>query len=55
MKKYFKGNEYRHPQLPYVLQTEEGVDAVNEAIEFLANKAFIKEELLRDEPLDMAA
>ena len=55
MKKYFKGNEFRHPKLNYILQTEEGVEAINEAIEFLANKTFIKEALIRDDNLDKAA
>ena len=31
------------------------MDAINEAIEFLANKAFIKDPLIREESLDMAA
>lgn len=55
MKKYFKGTEYRHPKLNYILQTEEGVNAVDEAIEFLANKSIIKDPLLRDSSLDGAA
>ena len=55
MKLYFKGKEYRNPKLNYFIQTEEGVDAVDEAIDFLQNKAFKKGELERDENLDKSA
>lgn len=55
MKKYFKGTEYRHPKLNYILQTEEGVKALDEAIEFLANHSVIKNPLMRDSSLDGAA
>lgn len=55
MKKFFKGKEYRNPKFNYLLQTEEGVDAVNDAIEFLANKSVLKLPLERDESLDQAA
>ena len=55
MKKYFKGKEYRNPELSYYLLTEEGVDAVDEAIKFLSEKAFVKEPLERSEELEKAA
>ena len=55
MKTYFKGKEYRNPKLNYFLQTEEGVDAVDDAIDFLENKVFKKKELERDDRLDGSA
>ena len=55
MRNFFKGKEYRNPKLNYYLLTEEGVDAVNEAIDFLQNKAFHKDPLERNENLDQSA
>ena len=55
MKNYFKGKEYRNPKLNYFIQTEEGVDAVEDAIEFLNSKVFKKSPLERDENLDNSA
>jgi len=51
MKTFFKGKEYRNPKLKYYLMTEEGIDAVNDAIHFLENKVFKKNALERDEAL----
>ena len=43
MKSYFKGKEYRNPSLNYYLMTEEGVEAVEDAIKFVCFKAFKKD------------
>ncbi len=55
MRAYFKDKQYRNPKLSYYILTEEGVDAVNEAIDYLENKAFCKSPLDRCPDLDKSA
>lgn len=54
MKTHFKSNEYRNPSLDYSVWTEEGVAAVEDAIQFLL-KASGANRLERDPALDSSA
>jgi hypothetical protein len=55
MRTYFKDKEYRNPKLDYVLMTDEGVKAVDDAIDFIRNKIKFVEKLEKDEKLEEAA
>ena len=39
-KNYYKGLEYKNPALGFIFETQEGVKAVEDAIDFLKNKVY---------------
>lgn len=55
MKEYFKGKEYRDPKLNYYLMTEEGVEAVEDAIYFINHDCKVVDKLERSEELNQSA
>ena len=54
MKKFYKEKEYRNPAFNYYIMTEEGADAVDDAIKFL-ELSFPLKPLEKNEGLELAA
>jgi hypothetical protein len=55
LKKYYKGTEYRNPNLGFHLLTDEGVKAVDDAIHYLRNEIYPQKELSYSKGLSDAA
>ncbi len=54
-KNFYKNKEYKNPALGFTFETQEGVKAVEDAIEFLKKKVYPQKPLAHSDKLDRAA
>ncbi len=55
MKHFFKGKEYRNPKYDYYIMMDEGVPAIENALDFLENTAMPRDAFERSDNLNQAA